>query len=171
MCCGPAPPAAPASSSARWTSSTSITSSIFAASPSRWNRSSPRTQWALQGSGEQGQPVEHEPARTDGLGQGPTLRRAGGRRGCRGPDRGGVPLLGRLRRAFEDRPRRRRRPSRNCCTPPEFPTRSSEMGRPVPETLPGAPATNSFSSSWPWKTRRLSRTPRRPSWSPRARTA
>ena len=56
-----------------------------------------RAERAVQGAGEQGKPLVDEPAQPDGLGQGPGLRRAGGRRGRRGPDRGRVPVLGGLR--------------------------------------------------------------------------
>jgi len=52
----------------------------------------------VQGAGDEGQPVEHESARADGLGQGAALRRPRGGRGRGRPDQRGVPLLGRLRR-------------------------------------------------------------------------
>ncbi len=69
-----------------------------------------RAQRAVQGPGEQGQPVEHVPDRADGLGQGPAVRRQGRRRGRRVARRGRVAVLGRLRRRLrgprqEDHPR------------------------------------------------------------------
>ena len=57
-----------------------------------------RAQRAVQGPGEQGQPVEHVAHGPDGLGEGPALRRQGRRRGRRVPRRGRVAVLGRLRR-------------------------------------------------------------------------
>ena len=72
-----------------------------------------RAQPAVQGPGEQGQPVEHVAHRADGLGQGPRLRGQGRRRRHRVARRGRVAVLGRLRRRLrgprqEDHPRRRR---------------------------------------------------------------
>ena len=69
-----------------------------------------RAQRAVQGPGEQGQPVEHVPHRPDGLGQGPAVRGQGRRRGRRVPRRGRLAVLGRLRRRLrgprqEDHPR------------------------------------------------------------------
>ena len=52
----------------------------------------------FKGLENKGNPWSHEPARPDGLGQGSGLRGPGGRRGRRGPQRGRVPVLGRLRR-------------------------------------------------------------------------
>ena len=74
-----------------------------------------RAQRPVQGPGEQGQPVEHVRHRADGLGQGPPLRRQGRRQGRRVARRGGVAVLGRLRRCLrgpreEDHPRSRRAP-------------------------------------------------------------
>ena len=72
-----------------------------------------RAQRALQGPGEQGQPVEHVAERAHGLGQGPRLRGQGRRRDDRVARRGRLAVLGRLRRRLrgprqEDHPRRRR---------------------------------------------------------------
>ena len=72
-----------------------------------------RAQPALQGPGEQGQPVEHVAHRADGLGQGPGVRRPGRRGGPRVPRVGRLAVLGRLRGGVrgprqEDDPRGRR---------------------------------------------------------------
>ena len=69
-----------------------------------------RAQPALQGPGEQGQPLEHVAHGAHGLGQGPRLRGQGRRRGRRVARRGRVAVLGRLRRRLrgprqEDHPR------------------------------------------------------------------
>ena len=53
----------------------------------------------FKGLESKGNPWNMSPRGNGGLGQGSAFRRARGRRGCRGPDRGGVPLLGGLRRS------------------------------------------------------------------------
>ena len=114
-CCGPASPAAPAWSSARSTSSTSTTSLTCVATRSSSSRTSPASSTACSRAWRTKGTVEHVRHRADGLGQGPPLRRQGRRQGRGVARRGGVAVLGRLRRCLrgpreEDHPGGRRAP-------------------------------------------------------------
>ena len=120
-----------------------------------------RAQPAVQGHGEQGQPLEHVGHGPHGLGQGPRLRGQGRRRRHRVARRGRVAVLGRLRRRLrgprqEDHPRGRRaaRHGRRDASA------SSATARPAPATRPAAPATSSSSRGSPSRTPRPSRSTR-----------
>jgi Fe-S oxidoreductase len=79
-CCGRAPPVAPASSSARSTSSTSTTIIDMRRYQNLIESPSPASSGRLfKNLEKQGQPVGHGRAGPDGLGQGPALRRPGRR--------------------------------------------------------------------------------------------
>ena len=131
-----------------------------------------RAQRAVQGPGEQGQPLEHVAERAHGLGQGPRLRGQAGRRrtsrtstrstGCSGS---AAPAPTRTA------PRRPPARSPSCSTWPASPSPSSATARPAPATRPAAPATSSSSSSSRCRTPRCSRRPRSRRSSPPARTA
>ena len=172
-CCGRASPAAPASSSARSTSSTSTTSSTCAATRCWSSPNFPvRAQRALQGPGEQGQPVEHVAQRADGLGQGPAVRGQAGRRATSRTSTRSTGCSGSAAPA-PTRTARRRPPARSpsCSTWPASRSRCSATARPAPATRPAAPATSSSSSSSRCRTPRCSRRPRSRRSSPPARTA
>ena len=131
-----------------------------------------RAQRALQGHGEQGQPVEHVADRADRLGQGPAVRGQGRRRrpssrstrssGCSGS---AAPAPTRTAR------RRPPAPSPSCSTWPASPSAYSATARPAPATPPAAPATSSCSRASRSRTSRRSRSTRSRRSSRPARTA
>ena len=96
-----------------------------------------RAQRAVQGPGEQGQPVEHVAHRADGLGQGPDVRRPGRRRGPRVAGRRSTGCSGSAAPApTRTAPRRPPAPSPSCSTWPA--SRFAVLGN--GETCTGDPA-------------------------------
>ena len=120
-----------------------------------------RAQPALQGPGEQGQPVEHVDAPRGWTGpRASTSRSRSSARtwspSSRSTGCSGSAAPGRTRTAR----RRPPAPSPSCSTWPASPSACSATARPAPATRPVAPATSSSSRAWPSRTSRPSRSTR-----------